>query len=384
VGWFAVAGLVALLIIGAATAVAGHQAGEREAIVDLRAQTLGLARLRIQPTVTDPLLEGNIAAVGKVGAAVRHFVIDDSVARVKIWNKDGTIVYSDEARLIGTHQPLGPDQLAAMRPDAVRSKIADASAPENRFERAEGKLLEVDLRINTPNGQPLLVQVFYRYHAVTTAGTHVWNRFAPYALGALATLALFLFLVGCLLARRLRPRKRKAAPEPEIEEAAPEATSILEAPPLVEAPGVADPEPEPELEPEPEPEVVVVLAVPEHEPDPGTDFVDALSHLLAHSNDGGVASTLDTHNVHETIPPAIATVLFRATREALRHHDHMTPVTVRVSDRDNVAILDVENGGASHVDMRALTDLVADSGGRLLVDAAENGRTRVHVEVPLQ
>jgi hypothetical protein len=57
---------------------------------------------------------------------------------------------------------------------------------------------------------------------------------------------------------------------------------------------------------------------------------------------------------------------------------------VRVSDRDNLATLDVENGGASHVDVRALTDLVADSGGRLLVDTAENGRTRVHVEVPLQ
>jgi two-component system, NarL family, sensor kinase len=364
VGWFTVAGIVALVIFGAATAVAGHQAGEREAIVDLRAQTFGLARLRIQPTVTDPLLEGNITAVGKVGAAVRHFVIDDDVARVKIWNKDGTIVYSDDARLIGTHQPLGPDQLAAMRPGAVRSKIADSSAPENRFERAEGKLLEVDLRINTPNGQPLLLQVFYRYRAVTDAGTHVWNRFAPYALGALAALALVMWLAGCLLARRLRPRRREVAPEPEVVEAA------------VDEPAIAEPVFQPE------PEVVVVRAEPEHAPDPGTEFVDALSHLLAHSNGGG-ASMLDTHNVHATIPPAIATMLYRATQETLRSHDHTTPVTVRVSDRDNVATLDVENGGASPVDLRALTDLVADSGGRLLVDTAENGRTRVHVEVPL-
>ena len=34
--------------------------------------------------------------------------------------------------------------------------------------------------------------------------------------------------------------------------------------------------------------------------------------------------------------------------------------------------------------LRALTDLVADAGGRLLVEAADNGGTRVHVEVPLQ
>jgi hypothetical protein len=69
----------------------------------------------------------------------------------------------------------------------------------------------------------------------------------------------------------------------------------------------------------------------------------------------------------------------------LRNHDHTTPVTVRVSDRDHVATLDVtENAGNSRVDLRALTDLVADSGGRLVADAAGNGATRVHVEVPLQ
>ncbi|MDQ1479903.1 MAG: two-component system, NarL family, sensor kinase, partial [Actinomycetota bacterium] len=198
VGWFIVAGVVTLLIATAATAVAGHQAGEREAIVDLRAKTLSVALLRIQPVVTDSLLEGNITAVGFVSYAVRRHVIDDGVARVKIWNKDGTIVYSDESRLIGTHQPLRADQLAAISSARVRSKISDPSRPENRFERADGKLLEVDLRINAPNGQPLLAQVFYRYSAVSTAGTHVWNRFAPYALGALAALTVVLITTGCL------------------------------------------------------------------------------------------------------------------------------------------------------------------------------------------
>jgi signal transduction histidine kinase len=110
-----------------------------------------------------------------------------------------------------------------------------------------------------------------------------------------------------------------------------------------------------------------------------------LSLLLARSNGGGAASTLDTERVHATIPPDISELLFRATQETLRNRDHTVPVTVRVSDRDNVASLDViEHGGNGHVDLRALTDLVADAGGHLLVDAADNGGTRVHVEVPLQ
>ncbi|HTK17643.1 MAG TPA: hypothetical protein VL769_14715 [Acidimicrobiia bacterium] len=353
VGWFTAAGVVALLIATAATAVAGHQAGEREAIVDLRAKTLGLALLRIQPVVTDSLLEGNITAVGFVSYAVRRHVLDDAIARVKVWTKGGTIVYSDERRLIGTHQPLRADQLAAISSERVRSRISDPSLPENRFERSDGKLLQVDLRMKAPNGEPLLLEVFYRYRAVSTAGTHVWNRFAPYALGALAGLAVVLITTGCLLARRLTRRRRRPSTQP-----------------VVAVPEVPEPE--------------NVADAPAHEPDPATEFVRALSRLVAGSNANGIPSTLDT-DVHNTIPPAIAELLFRATEATLRTHDYTTPVTVRVSDRDHVATLDVfENAGASHVDLRALTDLVADSAGRLVADAAADGATRVHVEVPLQ
>ena len=37
-----------------------------------------------------------------------------------------------------------------------------------------------------------------------------------------------------------------------------------------------------------------------------------------------------------------------------------------------------------HRGLRALTDLVADAGGRLVVDSANGTGTRVHLEVPLR
>jgi hypothetical protein len=404
VAWFIVAGIVAVVIAGVAVTLLGRRAGEREAIVDLRANTLNLAQLRIQPAVSNSLLEGNITAVTKVGAAVRHYVLDDSVARVKIWNKDGTIVYSDEARLIGTNQAPSTDEIATLGSGGVRSKISDPSEPENRFERSEGKLLEVEARILAPNRQPLRLEVYYRYDAVQTAGTHVWNRFAPFALGALGALAVVQIVIGSLLARRLRrralTRPNESAVEPvgaEPEHVAPDVfpapapatepeaeTEVAAEPEVVDTPEIVG-TPEVVGEPEPAAPPAVVVEAPVREPDPGTELINALSRLLARSNGGGIPNTLDTHNVHDTIPPAIAELLFRATEEALRNRDHSTPVTVRVSDRDHVATLDVIEAGANgHVDLGALTNLVADAGGRLLVDSAENGGTRVHVEVPLQ
>ena len=367
VGWFTLAGVIAVLLAGAVTVLTGHMAGEREAIVDLRAKTRGLAQLRVQPKVTNGLLTGNITSVETVGTAVRRYVLDKSVPRVKIWNREGTIVYSDEARLIGVQHALRADELDALQSNAVRSRVSDPSEPDNRFERDLGKLLEVDVHIRAPNGQPLLLAVYYRYNVVTTAGTHVWNRFAPFALGSLLALTIVLLLVGSLLARRLRRRQHVESVGIEVVELVVPLDAI---------------EPVEEAEPVP-----VVGPAPIVEPDPATALVDALSHLVARTSDSGIATTLDTGNVHNSIPPAVAEMFFRATEEALRNqpaHETATPVTVRVSDRDHIATLEVIDQGGGHLDLRALTDIVADADGRLVVDSGDNGATRVHVEVPLQ
>jgi hypothetical protein len=70
-------------------------------------------------------------------------VLDDSVVRVKLWDADGRIVYSDPPELIATDYPLGEDELDAMRSSRIVAEVSDLSAPENRFERQYGKLLEV-------------------------------------------------------------------------------------------------------------------------------------------------------------------------------------------------------------------------------------------------
>jgi hypothetical protein len=344
VGWFTLVGVIAVLLAGSAVAVLGHQAGEREAIADLRAQTLAEAQLHVQRAVTNGLLTGHITSVETVGKAVRHYVLDKSVPRVKIRNREGTIVYSNEAQLIGVQRALRGDELDVLRSNAVRSEVSDPAEPENRFERSLGKLLEVNVRLRAPNREPLLLSVYYRDRAVSSAGMDVWNRFAPFALGSLLALTIVLLLAGSLLARRFR-RKRSIEPPEEVAPA-----------PVVE-------------------------------PDPATALVDALAHLVARRSGDGIATTLDTENVHNSIPPAVAEMFFRATQEALRNlpaHAPATPVTVRVSDRDRVATLDVIDDGGGRLDARALTDIVADTDGRVVVDASDNGATRVHVEVPLK
>ncbi len=209
VGQFTAAGILAVVIVGLATAVASRRVGEREAIVDARTKTLAKAQGFVEPVVTDGLVTGDKASVAKVSSVVQRDVLNDSLVRVKIWNRDGTIVYSDEPRLIGAHYTLGEDELNALDDGVIEAEVSDLSKPENQFERDHGKLLEVYLPIRAPDGTRLLFEGYFDYTAVSSSGTRIWRSFAPISLGALLALELVQIPLAWSLARRLRQRQRE-------------------------------------------------------------------------------------------------------------------------------------------------------------------------------
>jgi signal transduction histidine kinase len=128
-------------------------------------------------------------------------------------------------------------------------------------------------------------------------------------------------------------------------------------------------------------------------------LVPALTDLLARADGKGIAATLNTTDLEGVLPPAVTGLLYRAAQEALRNtlaHARATEVSVRVSNRDGIAALDVVDDGVGfdpdriervvkegHFGLQGLTDLVADAGGSSVVDATPGAGTRVHVEVPL-
>jgi two-component system NarL family sensor kinase len=201
---FALSGLVIVVLLGAVGVELLRRTGTNEAIRDAKRVTALAGRGIVQPAVTPGLLRGNLASIARIDGPVRRHVLGDGVVRLKIWTPGGRIVYSDKLALIGTRYPFHPDDAAALRRGDVEAEVSDLSAPENRFERRYGKLLEVYLPIRGPNGRPLLFESYLRFSSVASSARHLWRSFAP---------ALFLGLIGLwivqlplalALARRLR------------------------------------------------------------------------------------------------------------------------------------------------------------------------------------
>jgi signal transduction histidine kinase len=209
---FVAASLVAVMIFVAASVPLLRQIGRDKAIRDAR----GVARLAaegvVEPNLGDGLLDGKAGALTLMDRVVQERVLSESIVRVKIWSADGRILYSDEPRLIGTRYPLGEDELAALELGDVDAELSDLSRPENRFERDEGELLEVYTRIRTPNGTPVLFELYERFDSVLASGRRIWLAFLPALLAAL----ILLWLVHLPLAYRLARRVRSGHEEREL------------------------------------------------------------------------------------------------------------------------------------------------------------------------
>ncbi len=421
VAQFALAGIVAVVIVVIATSLASGRVGEREAIVDARSQTLVRARDVVEPLVTDGLLTSESAAVNAVDDVVRRAVLDASLIRVKIWRADGTIIYSDEARLIGTQYDLGEEELTSLAGGAVEAEVSDLSKPENRFERDQGKMLEVYLPIHTPNGTTVLFEAYFRYASVASSGSRVWRSFAPFTIGALVLLELIQIPLAWRLARRLQQRRRErerllrqaldasdlerrrvasdlhdgvvqdlvgvalslasAARAPSVD---PAAASLLDE----SAAGVRE-----------SIKTLRSLLIEIYPPNLFEEGLGAaLDDLLARAHGRGITTSLDTTMMTLSLDASAARVLYRVAQEALRNvvaHSGATTVHLRVATTDRLASLEVVDNGTGfdpdilrsmpsegHFGLRGLADLLTDAGGRLIVNSSAEAGTTIRAEVP--
>jgi signal transduction histidine kinase len=420
---FTAVGLVAVAIVGLATAAASRRVGQREAIVDARTTTLVKAQTVVEPAVTDGLLIAQPAAVAKVDQAVRTGVLTGSLVRVKIWTRSGDIVYSDESRLRGSSYRLGADEIAAVDTGVIEAHVSDLSKPENRFERQFRKLLEVYLPIRAPSGTRLLFEAYYRYDAVSASGARIWRSFAPVAIGALVALELVQVPLAWSLAHRLRERQRERerllqqaldASDNErrriagdlhdgvVQDLAGVAFSLAGASRTEPGDGASA-----ALLSRSAAQVrdsikslrsLLVDIYPPSLADAGLG--SALTDLLAGMEARGVSTALDLERLPERLRDDVARVLWRSAQEAVRNvvsHAHASSLRVRATADESMATLDVVDDGdgfdpqllpdresAGHVGLRSIRDLVRDAGGTLGIDSSAGAGTHVRVEVPLR
>ncbi|HEY5153256.1 MAG TPA: histidine kinase, partial [Acidimicrobiales bacterium] len=399
---FALIGLAALVIVGLTTSVASRRVGEREAITDARTTTLVKAQGLVEPAVVDALAAGDPAAVARIDEVVKADVLDASLVRVKIWTGDGTVVYSDEPSLEGLVYPLGEDELDALQGGKIAADVSSLTSPENIHERDFGKLLQVYLPIRTPSGERLLFEAYFRYDVVSASGWRIWRSFAPITLGALLALELLQIPLAWGLARQLQQRQnereellRRTLEASDVERRriasdlhdgvvqdlagvsftlAGAARKDLSG---AQASGVLD-DAASSIRASITGLRSLLVDIYPRDLD-GEGLSTALSDLVADVASDELTPHLDADGLVRSVPTPVATLLYRAAREALRNvvqhaEAHRVDVTVG-ADAEHAWLSVVDDGigfdpvvadvaaAGGHFGLRGLTGLVDDAGG---------------------
>lgn len=210
VALFLAAGLLVLSVVAVVLALAQRQVATAEAIRDARTLSNLEATDVIGPALTDAALAPG-PAFDALDRVVQTRVLGSHVIRVKIWDRTGQVVYSDDRRLVGARFSLGREEQEALRTGRATADVTDLRAPENRDERRFGKLLSVYQGVRTSSGQRLLVETYQPYTVITQSSRRMWLASLPAVVGGL----LLLYLVQVPLAYRMARRLRDAQEERE-------------------------------------------------------------------------------------------------------------------------------------------------------------------------
>jgi len=422
VAGFSIAGVLAVVAVGFGLVVASRRVGEREAIASARAQTVQVAREIVEPSVTNGLSSGDPTVVLAIDDLVRRFIISEDVVRVKVWRADGNIVYSNEPRLIGETFPMGDDEIEALDTGSIAAGVSDLSSAENKFEMANRKLLEVYVRVQQPDGTPLLFESYYRFDVVTKNGNKLIRDFAPMSLGALAALQLVQIPLAWSLARRLRERQREREGllENALDASSAERRRIasdLHDGVVQDLAGVALILSGAALQPGMSQSALVALEdsasevretigslrtllVEIYPPNLFEEGLEsALDDLASRASNRGVEVEVTAPDANR-LPKTPTALIYRAAQEALRNvvsHSHAKNAWVTLSQTTTSAVLEVRDNGVGfddtrledavsegHFGIRALSGLASDAGATLKVSSMPAGGTCLRLEVPLR
>ena len=92
---YALSGVAALILLAAAGVYLLRSVGRDEAIRNARQVAELAGRSIVEPALTPGVLERDPDAIARLDQVVRRSILGDRIVRVKIWNADGRIVYSD-------------------------------------------------------------------------------------------------------------------------------------------------------------------------------------------------------------------------------------------------------------------------------------------------
>jgi diguanylate cyclase (GGDEF)-like protein len=209
VGKFALLSAVAVLLLGVGLARVESNLIRNRALDSARSSAQLVAQVALQSQITPSDLQAGLSAdkIASLDHALQEGSTGNTIARVKIWSRDSTVVYSDDHRLIGRSFPTEGDLQEALDGEAS-TDVSALNEAENVDEREFGQLLEVYLPLRFGEQQPAgAFELYLPYRPIAAGIVADTRRLYLWTLGGLLLLYLLLFRIVYGASKRIEGQK---------------------------------------------------------------------------------------------------------------------------------------------------------------------------------
>ncbi len=200
---FALFGTIALLAVVAATVVIAERVTRGEMLRHAQRTTADVARTIITPLANEDLRAGDPKTVARLDDVMKSRMKDGSLMRVKVWSEDGTVLWSDDSRLIGRRFELEPQDAALLSTLGSTAEFTTLEREENEFEPQVGEVAEVYDGFTDRTGRPLLLELYVPVGGLDKESRAQVRTLLPLTVGGPALLLLILLPLALSMARRI-------------------------------------------------------------------------------------------------------------------------------------------------------------------------------------
>jgi hypothetical protein len=167
---FSVVSFVVMAAIAVILAAVISNKIRSDAVAALVDEAIGASSGRLLDALTAADLETPMtgAQYDRFHDFVQRSIVSERTARVKVWAKDGTVIYSNDPTGVGERFTITENLLTALRGDnAVEIEVP--KDPDNALERDLGTLMEIYTPIVFPGTtEPQGAFELYQYYAPTS------------------------------------------------------------------------------------------------------------------------------------------------------------------------------------------------------------------------
>src|SRR5688500_13396124 len=147
---FSITSFVLLAALGLSLGLALTRHFEEQAIEQQKLVVSSLVLPVVGPYIDEGLLEdGALDDRYSMIEQSLSFLGNAGLVRIKIWNRAGMVLYSDEPRLVGQSFPVEDDLIEAFEGETI-AQLTNLGGAENEFEQGFGELMEVYTPLQLP------------------------------------------------------------------------------------------------------------------------------------------------------------------------------------------------------------------------------------------